>query len=250
MRTGSALIAHRALRVALIGDHDESVLAHKAIPLALQLSSSAVGRPVEWEWCSTSSILPRAAEKLDMYDCVWCVPGSPYESEAGALEAIRFARESGVPFLGTCGGCQHAILEYARNVLGYVDAEHAESHPEALLPLIAPLSCALVDVTGTIRLEPGTTIERAYGRPVIEEGYHCSFGLNPKLECLLDGTALKITGREPGGEARALELVGHPFFIVTQFQPERSALAGMVPPVVSAFVAAARDHRRNKGEEA
>ena len=93
------------------------------------MTSSAFGRPVEWEWRATSSILPGAAENLQMYDCIWCVPGSPYESEAGALEAIRVARESGKPFLGTCGGCQHAILEYARNVLGYTDAGHSESHP-------------------------------------------------------------------------------------------------------------------------
>jgi CTP synthase (UTP-ammonia lyase) len=239
----------QAITVALIGDHDQTILAHKAIPLALQMTSSAFGRPVEWEWRATSSILPGAAENLQMYDCIWCVPGSPYESEAGALEAIRVARESGKPFLGTCGGCQHAILEYARNVLGYTDAGHSESHPETLLPLIAPLSCALVETRGTISLEPGTTIERIYGRQTIEEGYHCSFGLNPRLEHLLDGTALKITGRDPGGEARALELVGHPFFVMTQFQPERSALAGTLPPVVSAFIAAASDSPRGKGEE-
>jgi len=234
----------QAIKVALVGDHDETVLAHRAIPLALRFAGSALGFPVEWEWCPTSSILPGAAAKLKRHSCIWCVPGSPYESEAGALEAIRFARESGTPFLGTCGGCQHAILEYARNVLGYADADHAESHPEALLPLIAPLSCALVEARGAIRLEPGTTIGRIYGQEVIEEGYHCSFGLNPKLEHLFDGSAMKITGRDAGGEARALELVGHPFFVMTQFQPERSALAGGLPPVVSAFIDAAREHGR------
>jgi len=148
-----------------------------------------------------------------------------------------------MPFLGTCGGCQHAILEFARNVLGHSDARHAESHPDALLPIIAPLSCALVEARGTILLQSGTAIGRIYGRSVIEEGYHCSFGLNPKLEHLLDGSALRITGREPGGEARALELAGHPFFVLAQFQPERRALAGELPPLVSAFISAAAEFR-------
>jgi CTP synthase (UTP-ammonia lyase) len=234
----------QAITVALVGDHDETILAHRAIPLALRFAASALGCPVEWEWCATPAILPGASAEIKTHSCIWCVPGSPYESEAGALEAIRFARESGTPFLGTCGGCQHALLEYARNVLGHPDAEHAESHPEALLPLIAPLSCALVEARGAIRLEPGTIIERIYGQEVIEEGYHCSFGLNPRLEHLLVGSAMRITGRDPGGEARAFELAGHPFFVMTQFQPERNALTGGLPPVVSAFVDAAREHDR------
>jgi CTP synthase (UTP-ammonia lyase) len=234
----------RAISVALIGDHDETKVAHRAIPAALRMAGSALGHPVEWEWCATSSLLPGAGARLKGHRCAWCVPGSPYESEAGALDAIRFARESGMPFLGTCGGCQHAILEYARNVLGHAEAEHAESSPDARLPLITPLSCALVETQGTILLQSGSAIERIYGRGVIEEGYHCSFGLNQKLEHLLDGSSLGITGREPGGEARAFELADHPFFVLTQFQPERRALAGALPPLVAAFISAAVEHRR------
>jgi len=71
------------------------------------------------------------------------------------------------------------------------------------------------------------------------EGYHCSYGLNPGLEHLLAGSALKITGRDSAGEARAFELAGHPFFLLAQFQPERQALVGAVPPLVAAFVSAA-----------
>ena len=236
----------RPISVALIGDRDESKLAHRAIPAALQMACAALGHPVEWEWCATSSLPQGAGARLKGHSCAWCVPGSPYESEAGALDAIRFARESGMPFLGTCGGCQHAILEYARNVLGHAEAKHAESSPDALLPLIAPLSCALVEAQGTIFLQPGSAIYEIYERSVIEEGYHCTFGLNRKLEHLLDGSALRITGREPGGEARALELAGHPFFVLTQFQPERRALAGVLPPLVSALISAAVEHQERR----
>ena len=197
---------------------------------------------------ATTSIDPSSAALLGEYDGAWCVPGSPYVSEAGALEGIRFARESGMPFLGTCGGCQHAILEYARNELGIRDAEHAETHPEALLPLIAPLSCALVEARGTILLDVGSMIHGIYGSYRVEEGYHCSYGLNPGLEHLLAGSQLSITGRDEKGEARALELSGRAFYLLAQFQPERSALTGVLPPIVAAFIAAAgRSSKKRAG---
>ncbi len=215
------------------------MVAHRAIPRALELAGEAGGVAVGWEWRATPSISAASVERLAAFHGLWCVPGSPYESEAGAVQAIRFARLSGMPFLGTCGGCQHAILEYARNALGLQDAEHAESNPGARLPLIAPLACALVEASAPILLEPGTRVREIYSERRIEEGYHCSFGLNPELEHLLAGSELKISGRDPGGEARALELAGHPFFLLTQFQPERRALSGLVPPLVAAFLKAA-----------
>ena len=227
------------IKVALIGDRSDAVLAHTAIPKSLQLAAGHLRCAVEWDWVATASLDPSSAQKLGQFDCAWCVPGSPYQSEAGALEAIRFARESGMPFLGTCGGCQHAILEYARNELGIRDAQHAESSPDALLPLIAPLSCALVEERGTVTLDAGSRVREIYGRDSVEEGYHCSYGLNPGLEHLLAGSKLLITGRDEQGEARVLELVGGGFYLLTQFQPERSALGGTLPPIVAAFIAAA-----------
>jgi len=167
------------------------------------------------------------------------VPGSPYASIDGALRAIRFAREHGRPFLGTCGGFQHALIEYARNVLGLADADHAESSPEAEMPLIAPLSCALVGARGTIRFVPGSALAAIYGAPEAVEGYHCSYGLNPRYRSLLESSPLRISAVDEAGEVRGVELAGHPFFVATLFQPELSALAGTPHPLVRAFVAAA-----------
>lgn len=229
----------RLTRVALIGDHDPTVIAHSAIPRALQAAAAEIDQPVEWEWLGTELLEEKPARILKEFGAAWCVPGSPYRSEHGAISAIAWARTSDVPFLGTCGGCQHALLEYARNVLGLAEADHAETHPEAALPLISPLSCALVEATGSISLLPGSKIHDIYGKDVIEEGYHCRYGLNPRLERLLAGSALIISGRDPSGEARAFELTDRTFFLLTQFQPERHALAGEVPAVVRAFLRAA-----------
>ncbi len=82
------------------------------------------------------------------------MPASPYASADGAFAAIRFARENARPFLGTCGGFQHAVIEYARNVIGITDADHAETNPGADMPLIAPLACSLVEVSQTLTLAP------------------------------------------------------------------------------------------------
>ncbi|VTM88081.1 CTP synthase [Raoultella ornithinolytica] len=73
----------------------------------------------------------------------WCPPARMKNAE-GAFTAIRYARENSVPFLGTCGGFQHAIIEYARNVMGWQDAAHAETDTEGRM-VIAPLSCSLVE---------------------------------------------------------------------------------------------------------
>jgi CTP synthase (UTP-ammonia lyase) len=132
---------HKRISIGLIGDYDKAVPAHQAIPLALQRAAEVLHVPVTHEWVPTEEIA--AASRIASFSGFWCVPASPYRSMEGALLAIRHARESGVPFLGTCGGFQHAIIEYARNVLGWADAEHAETAPDAARAVISLLECTL-----------------------------------------------------------------------------------------------------------
>ena len=116
----------KVVRIALIGDYNPEVTAHRAIPLALRLSADRLGVEVEPVWVHTTAISP-TAEEVSGHAGLWCVPASPYANTAGALAAIRSARESRRPFLGTCGGFQHAVLEYVRHVLGHAEADHAIS---------------------------------------------------------------------------------------------------------------------------
>ncbi len=227
------------IRVGLIGDYNPEVPAHVAIPRALALAAAQVGRPpVEPVWLPTRALTGDIAGLVAGSDGLWCVPASPYENMEGALAAIRYARQHRVPFLGTCGGFQHALLEYARNVLGIAEADHAESNPSSSLPLITRLACSLVEKEARIVLQEGSRIRQIYGCAEIVEPYRCSFGLNPRYEASLDDGHLRFTGRDAGGEVRVFELADHPFFIGTLFQPERSALRGQVHPLICAYVEA------------
>jgi RimJ/RimL family protein N-acetyltransferase len=200
------------IRVGLAGDFDAAVVAHRAIPLALERAGAACRVPVEPVWLPTERL-------VDAIDCsafagLWCVPASPYRSMDGALRAIRFARD----------------------LLGWNDAEHAETAPDAARAVIAPLECALVEAPGTVHFSPGTRIAGAYCAGSALEGYHCRYGLNPAIASQLVAGLLRATARDDAGEVRAVELDGHPFFVATLFQPERAALAGRLPPLVAAFV--------------
>src|SRR5712692_2273205 len=228
-----------AIRIGLIGDFDPQVKAHVAIPRSVKLAANALGCEAETFWLATSHLEHNTEQLLSAYDALWCVPASPYESMEGALRAIRFAREHGVPFLGTCGGVQHAIIEYARNVLGLTEADHAESNPLATLPLIAPLACSVVEASASIFLKRDSRIAAIYGTVEIVEQYHCSFGLNPKYVSLFEQGNMHFTGHDIDGEVRVFELAGHPFFFGTLFQPERSALTGRVHPLIKAYLQAA-----------
>jgi CTP synthase (UTP-ammonia lyase) len=236
-------------RVALVGDCNQAVPAHQAIPLALDLARAAEGVGCAWDWLHTSTLTGDVAARLAPYDGVWCVPASPYANGAGAIAAIRVARESRRPFLGTCGGFQHALLEYAEAVWGMRTPAHAELDPAAPDPVIAPLTCGLVEADGTIRFVPGTRIAAIYGVAEIVETYHCRYGLNPACAPRLAGGPLRVGARDLDGDVRAVELEGHPFFVATLYQPERSAFTGRAHPLIRAFVAAAarraaEPHRR------
>jgi CTP synthase (UTP-ammonia lyase) len=231
----------RTFRIALIGDYNPSVIAHAAIPPALELAAKSLRIVVQPEWVHTSSLSGTdAIQSLRQYHGIWCVPASPYANTEGALAAISLARTEPIPFLGTCGGFQHALLEYFRNALGVADAVHAELNPEAEHPLISRLSCPLVEVTGAIRLSPGSLAHKLYGTDQAEEGFHCNYGFNPEFtESLREREDLQIEATDDSGEIRIVRLTNHPFFVATLFQPERSSFRGVVHPLIHGFLAAA-----------
>lgn len=227
----------RPIFIGLVGDHDPEVTAHRAIPKALGRAALSLGRTVDPVWIGTDEVAAEPEGSLASMHAIWCVPASPYRSMEGALIAIRRARERGIPFLGTCGGFQHAVVEFARNVVGLEDADHAETNASGETLVISGLACSLR--AGRVRLEDGSILRAAYGTREIAEEYQCSYGLNPEFRGVLEKHGMRFTAFDPDGGVRAMELPEHPFFVGTLFQPERAALRNVTPPLVTAFVRAA-----------
>ncbi len=223
--------------IALVGDYRPEVRAHVGIPIALGYANKRAGTKVEWEWIGTEKINDPATT-LAGFGGIWVVPASPYKSMDGALAAVRYAREQDIPFLGTCGGFQHALIEFARDVAGLPGADHAETSSDATDLLVTQLSCSLVDKTGEITFTPGSQLRAIFGDRPWLEGFHCNYGLNPAYKTQLEAAGLRFTGFDANGEVRAAELPSNRFFIGTLFQPERSAFRGIVHPLILAFVQA------------
>jgi CTP synthase (UTP-ammonia lyase) len=191
-------------------------------------------------WVATEDAA--AADALDGFDAIWLVPGSPYRSEAGAVAAARTAREQAIPFLGTCAGFQHAILEFARDVCGLASVDHAENRPEADALLIIPLACSLAGHEGAVNVAAGSLAERVLGAERTVERYHCSYGLSPAYLDVLRAHGMRFSGVDDAGEVRIAELPEHPFFFATLFQPELAGDGTRPHPIIRALAAAAVHH--------
>ncbi len=226
------------LRVGIVGDRDPDRVSHPATEEALEHAVGASGVAMDYEWLATKTLERRAAERLDSFDAVFCAPGD-YESPEGAIGIVRAAREGGAPFLGTCNGFQHTVIEFARNVLGIADAAHAESSPDSTNLFVRPLSCSLVGKKMRVLVEPDSLAHGAYGRTEVEEVYRCDFGLDPERNELVQGGGLRISGTDADGEARILELTDHPFFVATLFVPQLNSSVDAPHPLVAAFLRAA-----------
>ncbi|MBX6389234.1 MAG: hypothetical protein IRZ08_09600 [Frankia sp.] len=224
-------------RVALVGDRSADVAAHGRIPTIIRQLRERDGLALDAYWVPT----PDAAEPgaLAGFDAIYLVPGSPYENEAGALAAVRFARENRVPFLGTCGGFQYAVLEFARDVCGLRDAAHAEVAPEAGEPVIVSLACSLRGHEDAVRIERDSLAEWVLGVERTVERYFCSYGVAAGYLDRLRAAGLRFTGTSDDGEVRVVELADHPFFLATLFQPELVADPSRVHPVIRGFATAA-----------
>jgi CTP synthase (UTP-ammonia lyase) len=230
------------LNVAVIGDFDDTYAPHLATNAAISHSAETLGLPVTVTWLATESLQTNLGPAT-LADVLWCAPGSPYRSLAGALAALRFGRENAVPTLGTCGGCQHIILEYARNVLGFNDAQHAEYDPYASRLFISELTCSLAGQTMSVNLIPESQVARCYAQIRVSEQYYCNFGLNPDCRQLLEDGGLRITGVDDNDEARVFEVPGHPFYMATLFVPQARSTVERPHPLVTALLSTAADRK-------
>jgi CTP synthase (UTP-ammonia lyase) len=134
-------------------------------------------------------------------------------------------------------------------VLGIEDADHELTSPNAPVHIISKLVSPLVGKTLTIHISPGSLVHRAYGRGEVTEQFVCRYGLNPKLRDTMEKGPLNISGVDPGGEVRAVEISGHPFYIGTLYQPQLSSTAESPHPLIVAYLKAVSGFRVSGGRE-
>lgn len=221
-----------AVSISVLGDRNPEYLTHRELDATLSLMPA----DVDASWLPT----PEAASAADA-DGLWVVPGTPYEDADAVLEAIRLARTEGMPILGTCGGFQHMLVEFARNVARLDDAAHAETDPDAPDPVVARLSCSLEGEERPVTAVAGTRIAGLCGTAPFAGFHWCNYGLLASREAALVEAGLVVSARAPDAGVEAVELPGHPFYLATLFQPQvGSSASGRLHPVIDALISASR----------
>ncbi len=234
------------IKLGIIGDYDGRP-GHIATEDTIKHCADKLGLELEATWVPTETLLEGVEDKLNSFDGIWCAPGSPYQSMLGALNGIQYARENNVPFLGTCGGFQHAAIEFARNVLQIRELQSDDFDPYSPNIVISALSCSLVQQTRNIFLKPGTIIQEIYGGvSEITEKYNCNFGLNKELQAQLDLHGLKNAGTDENDEVRILVLEHKDFFVGTLFQPQLSSTKDNPHPLILAYLSKIYDYHKKK----
>ena len=221
--------------IALIGEFMPTFKPHISTNAAIKHSCDALNVDLDGVWVSTEDI---DSSLFSRFSGIWIAPGSPYKNIDKTLWAIRYAREKQIPCFGTCGGFQHIVLEYARNVLNFKDAQHAEYDPYSSDLFISELTCSLVGREMNLNFVENSQVAQIYGSLSATEEYYCNFGVNPSKVQLLKSGSLQITGSDSEGEIRVLELPNHPFFLGTLFVPQARSIPGRPHPLVNAFLKA------------
>ncbi|MDF2512269.1 MAG: synthase [Herbinix sp.] len=229
------------IRIGIIGDYDGRP-SHLATDEAIRHGAKKLGIEVELKWLPTT-MFETSNKELQKYNGIWCAPGSPYRSMNGALNAIKFARENNFPFLGTCGGFQHSVLEFGRNVLHISALEDTCFNPYDANDYITALSCSLIGQTRHIRIDQNSILHNLYHSQVIEEKYNCNFGLNKIFQNLLNENGFKVIGVDEEGDARIMILESNTFFLASLFQPQLSSTYENPHPLILEYLKAAKNFR-------
>lgn len=243
----------QTLRIGIVGDFKPGYRGHVATDDALRHGARAVGVGVENVWLSTTTLESAVSDlQLEVFDGLFLTPGTPYASLAGALRALRFARERGWPLLATCGGFQHLLLEFAIGPGGVQDGQHGDYGSMGGTPVIVRVACPVPNrapgaaaLSGRIRVTvaPTSRAFEIYQRASVEEEFACNWELNPELRPTLEKAGLRMVGFDSTGQIRIAELPGHPFFLGTLFQPQLSSTEAKPHPVIQAFCAKAQSTR-------
>jgi CTP synthase len=241
----------RKVRIAVVGKYTDYADSYKSVQEALIHGGIANDVGVEIAWTSSDLFTDAAAARTLVagFDGVLVPGGFGVRGVEGMIEAIRAAREAGVPFFGICLGMQVAIIEFARHVCGIDDSNSSEFAPECANPVVALLESqqGVQDMGGTMRLgayacrlRPGSKAAEIYGQPEISERHRHRYEVSNQYRDTLQAAGMRLSGLSPDGSlVEMIELTSHPHFVACQFHPELKSRPTRPHPLFSAFVAAA-----------
>ncbi len=247
------------VQIAIVGKYVNLRDAYLSVIEALRHGGFFHGARVDISWLASDDLASGdAASALAVFDGIVVPGGFGWRGIEGKLEAIRYARESKVPYLGLCLGLQTAVIEFARDVCGLEGANSAEFDPATPHPVIdlLPEQKNVTDLGGSMRLGaqpchvvPGTRAAAAYGEPVVYERHRHRYEVNPAYHEVLSEHGLVFSGLSPDGRlVEIVELADHPFFVAGQFHPELRSRPTRPHPLFRDFIGAAQARRRSAAE--
>ena len=242
--------ASKAVDIAIVGKYVALHDAYLSVAEALKHGGIANRVNVNIHWIEAEEIKKENVhEFLNDMDGILVPGGFGRRGTEGKIEAIRFAREQEIPYLGICLGMQLAIVEFCKNVMGIADAASIELVPETDNPVISlmPEQDGVEDVGGTLRLgaypcelKSGSLAEKLYGKSNISERHRHRYEVNNDYRTCLEEKGMVLSGLSPDKRiVEMIELPSHPFFIATQAHPEFKSRPNLPHPLFKGFVAAA-----------
>ena len=261
-----ATMVHRAkhpagaVTIALVGKYVGLHDAYLSVAEALTHGGIENGVSVNIRWVNSEEVTADTADRLLAGVQGILVPGGfGNRGIEGKIEAIRYARENKIPFLGICLGMQLAVVEFARNVCGMTGAHSAELDPQTPHPVIdlMPDQVGVTAKGGTMRLgsypcrlKEGSLAAAVYGAQEISERHRHRYEFNNDYRERLEQAGLSLSGLSPDGRlVEVIELPGHPWFAACQFHPELKSRPNRAHPLFREFVAASMERKRKADSE-
>ncbi len=245
-----------SVKIALVGKYTELPDAYKSIVEAFVHAGASNRTKVELQYVDSVKITEEnIAKKLEGMAGVLVAPGFGDRGIEGKVTAINYVRENGIPFFGICLGMQCAVVEFARNVLGYATAASAEFDATTEYPVISLMDeqKEIVNMGGTMRLgsypcelDSNSKIAASYGDLNITERHRHRYEFNNEYKDAFEANGMRATGINPKSSlVEVVEIDNHPWFVGVQFHPEYSSTAENPHPLFVAFVKAALEHKKS-----
>ncbi|HTI64847.1 MAG TPA: CTP synthase [Gemmatimonadaceae bacterium] len=250
------LVPHERVRIAVVGKYTDYADSYKSVQEALIHGGIANDVGVDIQWMSSEDFAgpERAAQILRGVDGLLVPGGFGVRGVEGMVEAIRQAREGGVPFFGICLGMQTAIIEFARNVCGLDDSHSSEFAPECDNPVISLMESQqhVTDMGGTMRLGAypcrlarGSRAAEIYGQAEVSERHRHRYEVSNRYRELFVQNGMRLSGLSPDGQlVEIVELPAHPWYVGCQFHPELQSRPTRPHPLFAGFIAAAAKAKR------